>query len=134
MGVMVNYESEQMKIPNSWMQLYSLIVILWHLYAQEACWQPGQLAVIAGVDLLVKYACRSVTCLSKTMGLCSYLSMMFIPCNVSTGMHSHTVYAISHSWVWKLYGFLRLCQRIVHAFCEEIYSCLVNSRQLHNSL
>lgn len=98
--VRVNFESEEIKVPNPWMQLYSLIVILWHLYAQEACWQPGQLGVIARVDVVVKYACRSVNCLSEAMGLCSYLTMMFIPCNVSNGMHFHTMYVISYSWVW----------------------------------
>ena len=98
--VRVNCESEQSKLPNPWMQLYSLIVILWHLYVQEACWQPGQLGFIASVDVVVKYACRSVTYLSDTTSLCSYLSIMLIPCNVPNGMHFHTMYAISHSWVW----------------------------------
>lgn len=99
--VRINFESEQIKLPNPWMQLYSQIVILWHLYAEEACWQPEQLGVIAKVDVVV-IMCAEVSpvFLKPWVCLCSYLSMMFIPCNVSNGMHFHTMYVISHSWVW----------------------------------
>jgi len=38
LDVRVNSESEQIKVPKPWTQLYSLIVSLWHLYVQKACW------------------------------------------------------------------------------------------------
>jgi len=112
------------------MQLYSLIVILWHLHAQEACWEPGQLGFIARADVVPKCACRRVCRLSKTMGLGSYPSMICLFHVTSLLARTSIQCTLLHIHESRqLYSSLCLCHRIVHAFCEEICSCLVNSKQ-----
>jgi protein-disulfide isomerase-like protein with CxxC motif len=49
-----------------------------------------------GANMDSKYACRSVITLSKKMGLCSFLSMIFsILINASANKHFNKVYGIT---------------------------------------